>query len=84
LGSAGRNCDQVLKNAPRDQFGTRIPFTGEVGGPQPDILATIGGILRNAFIRAYLPRLEGVATDQDGMHFEKASILEPDSVGEIQ
>src|SRR5438552_12078987 len=47
---------QTFKNAPRNQFGTVIPFTGDVNGPAPDILATIGNILKNAFIRAYMPR----------------------------
>jgi hypothetical protein len=48
----------VLKNQPRDQFGTLVPFTGDVSGTTPNLLATIGNILRNAFVRAYLPRLE--------------------------
>ena len=48
----------VFKNQSRDQFGTLIPFTGDVGSTAPDMLATIGNVLRNAFVRAYLPRLE--------------------------
>jgi hypothetical protein len=48
----------VFKNQPRDQFGTLVPFTGDVSGTTPDLLATIGNVLRNAFVRAYLPRLE--------------------------
>jgi hypothetical protein len=49
----------LFKNFSRDQFGTRIPFTSDVtGGTNPDLLATIGNILRNAFLRAYLPKLE--------------------------
>ena len=74
----------VLKNAPRDQFGTVIPFTGEIGGPQPNLLAAIGNVLRNAFIRAYLPRLEPNTGVGEELHFEKGSILEPMSVGDIE
>jgi len=49
----------ILKNQSRDQFGTLIPFTGDASGATTtDIFATIGNILRNAFVRAYLPRLE--------------------------
>jgi hypothetical protein len=57
----------LLKNPPRDQFGTLIPFTGDAtGATSADILPTIGNILRNAFVRAYLPRLEpGQATEED-------------------
>src|SRR5262249_19694933 len=56
----------ILKNQPRDQFGTLIPFTGDAtGSTTTDILATIGNILRNAFVRAYLPRLEPDVTPEE-------------------
>jgi hypothetical protein len=49
----------LFKNFARDQFGTLIPFTGDMSKTTTaDILATIGNILRNAFVRAYLPHLE--------------------------
>jgi len=64
----------VLKNQPRDQFGTLIPFTGDASGTSPDILASIGNILRNAFVRAYLPRLEGGEVDVEGLKFEAPDI----------
>jgi hypothetical protein len=67
----------VLKNFPRDQFGTLIPFTADASGStSTDILATIGNILRNAFVRAYLPRLETTEADEQGMTFEAPSFTE--------
>jgi len=48
----------VFKNFSRDQFGTLIPFSGDTSGTTADILSTIGNVLRNAFVRAYLPRLQ--------------------------
>lgn len=49
----------AFKNYSRDQFGTLIPFTADASGATTtDILATIGNLLRNAFVRAYLPRVE--------------------------
>jgi hypothetical protein len=33
-------------------------------------LATIGNVLRNAFVRAYLPRLENGEESVEGLHFE--------------
>src|SRR6185503_4132765 len=61
----------LLKNPPRDQFGTLIPFRGDLSSvTSVDMLATIGNVLRNAFIRAYLPRLEGGETARDGLQFE--------------
>jgi len=61
----------ILKNRPRDQFGTLIPFTADVSSStRTDLLATIGNILRNAFVRAYLPRVENdVANSTDELQF---------------
>jgi len=60
----------ILKNRPRDQFGTLIPFTADVStSTQADILATIGNILRNAFVRAYLPRVEQTPQNTDELQF---------------
>ncbi|MGN6506059.1 MAG: hypothetical protein ACTHM6_10905 [Tepidisphaeraceae bacterium] len=67
----------LLKNQPRDQFGTRIPVTGTVGTPTPDVLTTLGNVLRNAFIRAYLPRFQGELGDSVRMDFKPGSVLEP-------
>jgi len=67
----------VLKNFPRDQFGTLIPFTADASGStSADILATIGNILRNAFVRAYLPRLETTEAETQGLNFEAPSFTE--------
>jgi hypothetical protein len=63
----------LLKNHPREQFGTVIPFRGDVDNPETGILDTIGNVLRNAFIRAYLPRLETAGKIEDpSLLFEPA------------
>ncbi|HWD93904.1 MAG TPA: DUF748 domain-containing protein [Verrucomicrobiae bacterium] len=60
----------ILKNRPRDQFGTLIPFSADATtSTTTDILATIGNILRNAFVRAYLPRLENQAQSSTSIQF---------------
>ncbi len=75
----------VLKNQPHDQFGTLVPFSGSVSGTtSTDTLATIGNVLRNAFVRAYLPRLESGQQEVDGLKFEPADISSPSSSGESQ
>jgi hypothetical protein len=72
----------VFKNHPRNQFGTLIPFSGEVSGTtSTDILATLGNVLRNAFVRAYLPRLESGQQEVDGLKFEPPDISSPGSSG---
>jgi hypothetical protein len=73
----------LFKNQSRDQFGTLIPFTGDVSGTtSADILATVGNVLRNAFVRAYLPRLETGEESIGSLHFEPAEIHDSISVGE--
>jgi len=70
----------ILKNQSRDQFGTLIPFTGSAeGSTNTDILATIVNVLRNAFVRAYLPRLQNQGLDAEGMHFSPGSVDEATS-----
>jgi hypothetical protein len=71
----------AFKNQPRDQFGTLIPFTGSVEGPGPDILATVGNVLRNAFIRAYLPKLQSGQPDMGGMQFDAPQITDVGAAG---
>jgi hypothetical protein len=67
----------ALKNFPRDQFGTLIPFTADASGStSTEILATLGNILRNAFVRAYLPRLETTEAEDQGIIFEAPSFTE--------
>jgi len=67
----------TLKNFSRDQFGTLIPFTADASGTTTmDILATLGNLFRNAFVRAYLPRLESGPTTVENFQFEAPSFSE--------
>jgi hypothetical protein len=73
----------ILKNQPRDQFGTLIPFRGDLSqATNADILATIGNVLRNAFVRAYLPRLEGGVESVEGLEFSPPELSDPISVSD--
>jgi len=76
----------VFKNQPRDQFGTLIPFSGDASGSTTmNVLATVVNVLRNAFVRAYLPRLEGsVAVEDEALKFEPPDVSAPVSPGETQ
>jgi hypothetical protein len=67
----------VFKNFKRDQFGTLIPFSADASGATTtDILATIGNILRNAFVRAYLPRLEPAEAIDQELKFDAPNFTE--------
>ena len=68
---------EILENQPRDQFGTVINFKGDVSNPRTSILEVIGNVLRNAFIRAYLPRLHGEATQVEGLQFSPGQVSDP-------
>jgi hypothetical protein len=72
----------ILTNYNRDQLGTLIQFTGQLKGPQIDILGTVGNLLRNAFIRAYLPRLEPTMKPDSDLEFGPASLVDPISAGD--
>jgi len=72
---------EVFKNQRRDQFGTVVPLSGSFEGPRTDLLSTIGNVLRNAFIRAYLPRFQGTAPDVEGIEFGKGEPLDASELG---
>lgn len=67
---------QVLRNQNRDQFGTLIPFTADFTGTKPDILSSVGNVLYNAFVRAYLPRLQPIANSDTPVQFEAPSPID--------
>ena len=68
----------IFKSHSRDQFGTLIPFTGDATtGTATDVVATVVNVLRNAFVRAYLPRLENGQDSMQGLKFEPADLTDP-------
>ena len=74
---------RALTNIPRDQFGTKIPFSGDLSTTtSTGILQAVGNILRNAFVRAYLPRLENGTENVEGLQFAPAEITDSISAGE--
>ena len=44
---------EVFENQPRDQFATKVPFSGTTEGNSVGLWSTIGSVLRNAFIEAF-------------------------------
>src|SRR5205085_374500 len=49
---------KIVRNQPKDRFGTRVPFSGTFDQPAPDVLTTIFNVFRNAFIKAFEGKLE--------------------------
>ncbi|MBX3724521.1 MAG: DUF748 domain-containing protein [Xanthomonadales bacterium] len=50
---------RLFRNAPADQFATRIEIRGELGDAELGTWGAILGILRNAFVEALQPYFEG-------------------------
>lgn len=48
----------ILKNQPKDQLATKIPISGVYSNSQVDLTTTVVELLRNAFIRALLPKFD--------------------------
>lgn len=55
----------IFKNHPHDQLATKIPISGTFNQKSVDLWATIGGVLRNAFIRALVPKIDRSVRMQD-------------------
>ena len=49
---------EIVRNHPKDRFGTKVPFSGTFENPHPDIFATIFNALRNSFVKAFEGKVE--------------------------
>jgi uncharacterized protein YhdP len=49
----------VFENDETGQVAARVPFTGTIENPKTSIFATIGSVVRNAFVSAFARSLEG-------------------------
>lgn len=55
----------VLRNHPKDQLATKIPISGSFGNNDVGLWTATATLLRNAFIRALVPKLDGpVSVDE--------------------
>lgn len=53
----------VLRNQPKNQLATTVPIAGRFQSTNNvDLWATIGGVLRNAFVRALVPKMNQPTT----------------------
>ncbi len=46
---------KVLQNRPRDEVATRVEISGRLDNPNTSLVATIVGLVENAFFKAILP-----------------------------
>lgn len=50
---------ELFENKPQDTFATRIPIEGQIENPEAGILNAIQAVLRNTFVEAIQPSVEG-------------------------
>jgi hypothetical protein len=50
---------KVIRNQPKNRFGTKVPISGSFDQPQPAVLTTVFNVFRNAFVKAFSGKLEG-------------------------
>lgn len=50
---------EIFENQPTDQFATRVELEGNLNDPETNFWSTLGGIINNAFVRAFTPGTDG-------------------------
>ncbi len=48
----------VFRNLPKDQLAVKVPISGVYTNSSVDMTSTIGSLLRNAFVRALIPKYD--------------------------
>ncbi len=48
---------RIVRNHPKDRFGTKVPLSGSFDDPIPSVPDTVFNVLRNAFVKAFEGRL---------------------------
>jgi Domain of Unknown Function (DUF748) len=48
----------VVRNMPKDQLAVKVPISGVYTNSTVDLTSTLGSLLRNAFIRALIPKYD--------------------------
>jgi len=52
---------RIVRNHPKDRFGTKVPISGSFDDPTPAVLDTVFNVFRNAFVKAF----EGKLSNED-------------------
>jgi hypothetical protein len=64
---------KIIRNQPKNRFGTKVPISGSFDQPQPAILTTVFNVFKNAFVKAFEGKLEG-----ENLHLPAEKELNPD------
>jgi hypothetical protein len=64
----------VFKNQSRDSLATRIPISGTYNDKSVGVWSAVGTMLRNAFVRALIPKLDQKVTLADAQQKEEQKV----------
>lgn len=56
---------ELLKNDATNRVATKVPLSGRIEDPHANVWKTVASLLRNAFIRALVPGVEGSVSFRD-------------------
>ncbi len=70
---------ELFENQKKDQFATKVPFSGSINDSKVGILPTIGNVLRNAFIEAFASQVDqsvNIESVEEGQEDEKKGFFD--------
>lgn len=67
---------RIIRNQPKDRFGTKVPISGSFDDPAPAVLDTVFNVFRNAFVKAFEGKLSN--NDIDLENLQKSSETKKD------
>lgn len=65
----------IVRNLPKDQLAVKVPIAGVYTNSTVDLTSTIGSLLRNAFIRALIPKYDQKITTSEVTQNVKAGLI---------
>jgi hypothetical protein len=63
---------RIIRNQPKDRFGTRAPLAGSFDDPETAVMTTVLNVFRNAFVQAFSGRLNEAKENLPLGHPEKS------------
>jgi hypothetical protein len=75
---------KIFRNHPKDRFATRIDYTGTWDDPRYSMWEIVGQVLKNTFIDAIPPRLEGDVNVGDAERQNNGVEVERDRASEAE
>lgn len=67
---------RIIRNHPKDRFGTKVPISGSFDDPAPAVMDTVFNVFRNAFVQAFKGELGN--SDIDLEEIQKSSETKPE------